>query len=308
MISSNTKGYLAATASAVCYGMNPLGALCLYQEGVNTNSALFYRFSLASLLLGLTLLIQRESYKITKHELCFLVILGLMFAISSLSYYDSFHYMDAGISSTILFIYPIMVAIIMTTVFHEKLTPPMVVSITIAMIGVTILYYGGEVNLNLLGVILVLASALSYALYMIIVNRAKLKLSATKLTFFATLFCSCFIFIDSLISPEKHLMFPHNGTVWFFAFLLALFPGLLSLLLMAISVRHIGSTKTAIFGALEPVTALCVGVFVFGEILTPKMIVGVILILTSVILVIVAARRQRRQSQSAKVIDKPNLT
>lgn len=295
-----TKGYLSAIASAVCYGTNPLGALFLYREGINTDSALFYRFSLASLLLSITLLIQKESFKINKRELIFLITLGLMFAISSLSYYDSFHYMDAGISSTILFIYPIMVAIIMAVVFHEKLTHVMMASIFISMLGVGILYNGGDVKLSLIGVILVLISALAYAVYMIIVNRANLKASATKLTFYATLFCACFIFCHSLTTQDNHLIVPFSPYIWLYAMILALFPGLLSLLLMAVAVRNIGSTQTAIFGALEPVTALCVGVFVFGEKLTPKMIVGIILVLASVILIIMARKDKKKKISQTK--------
>lgn len=286
----STKGYLAAIASAVCYGMNPLG-IFLYKEGVNTDSALFYRFSIASLLLAITLLVKRESLIVNRKDLPVLISLGFAFAVSSLAYYHSFFYMDAGISSTILFIYPIMVAIIMTTFFHEKITLSMVASIVIAMAGVAILYYGGKTKLNATGVILVLVSALAYAIYMVIVNRTKPKLSAIKLTFYATLFCAAFILVHSLFGEETHLMFPHNGTVWFFAFILGVFPGLLSLLLITIAVRHIGSTKTAIFGALEPVTALCIGVLLFDESLTFRMGLGIYLIITSVLIVIITSKR-----------------
>lgn len=304
MLTSTTKGVIAAIASAVCYGMNPLGALYLYKDGINTDSALFYRFSLASLLLGITLLIQRETFKLDKRELAFSILLGLMFAVSSLTYYDSFHYMDAGISSTILFIYPIMVAIIMAAVFHEKLTYPMMAAIFLSMVGVAILYNGEGVKLSITGVILVLISALAYAIYIVIVNRARLQVSATKLTFFATLFCACFIFIHSLTTTDNHIIVPYSANIWFYAMILALFPGLLSLLLLAVAVRNIGSTQTAIFGALEPVSALCVGVFVFGEKVTFKMGIGILLVLLSVTLIILA---RRKKNQSAKVAESPNF-
>ena len=287
-MSSDAKGYLAAIFSAVCYGMNPLGAIFLYKDGINTNTALFSRFTIAAVLLAITMLIQRETFKITRRETMVLLCLGVLFGISSLSYYESFHYIDVGISSTLLFVYPIMVAIIMSLCFHEKLTTPMVCAIITATVGVFTLYYGSEFNLNIIGIILVLISALSYALYMIVVNQAKLSLSSIKLTFFATLFCAFVIFLHSLTSPVNHLMPLDTGRSIFYAFVLGLFPGLLSLLLMAIAVKHIGSTRTAIFGALEPATALFIGVVVFGEVFTFRLAVGALFIIGSVLLVIVA--------------------
>mgnify|MGYP000190581564 CR=1 FL=1 len=89
--------------------MNPLGALSLYRAGINTNSVLFYRYALAAVLLAALLLVQKTSLRITRREFSVLGLLGVMFAVSSLTLFMSFHYMDAGIASTLLFVYPVMV-------------------------------------------------------------------------------------------------------------------------------------------------------------------------------------------------------
>lgn len=108
--------------AAVCYGTNPFGALPLYEEGVNTASVLFYRFFMAVLMLAIMLIVQRKSFGVSKGELKVLGSLGMLFAASSITYYQSFHFMDAGIASTILFVYPVMVAVIMASFFREKVT------------------------------------------------------------------------------------------------------------------------------------------------------------------------------------------
>ena len=291
-MNTNLKGYLAAVFSAVCYGMNPLGALSLYKMGFNPDSALFFRFAVAAFFLALAVVIRKESFKITRKELIYLTALGFMFGLSSLTYYGSFLYMDAGVASTLLFIYPVLVAVIMAVFFHEKLTFPMMASIVVALLGVCVLYNGAEVSLSAMGVALVLISALSYALYLVIVNRANLNISAFKLTFYSSFFCAIVIFLHSLTTKQAHLMWPTTMDAWGYILILAIFPGLLSLVLMAVAVKHIGSTKTAIFGALEPVTAICIGVFVFGETLTQRIILGIVLILVAVTLIVVTNKKK----------------
>ena len=291
-MNTNLKGYLAAVFSAVCYGMNPLGALSLYKMGFNPDSALFFRFAVAAFFLALAVVIRKESFKISRKELIYLAALGFMFGLSSLTYYGSFLYMDAGVASTLLFIYPVLVAVIMAVFFHEKLTFPMMASIVVALLGVCVLYNGAEVSLSAMGVALVLISALSYALYLVIVNRANLNISAFKLTFYSSFFCAIVIFLHSLTTKQAHLMWPTTMDAWGYILILAIFPGLLSLVLMAVAVKHVGSTKTAIFGALEPVTAICIGVFVFGETLTQRIILGIVLILAAVTLIVVTNKKK----------------
>lgn len=53
------------------------------------------------------------------------------------------------------------------------------------------------------------------------------------------------------------------------------------------AVHYIGSTPTAILGALEPVTALFFGVLLFKEKLTPRLIIGIAMIITAVTLIII---------------------
>ena len=116
------KGIICGILAAVCYGTNPFGALPLYEEGVNTASVLLYRFSMAVLMLAVMLIVERKSFSVKKGELKTLSLLGVLFAVSSITYYQSFHFMDAGIASTILSVYPVMVAVIMAAFFKESFT------------------------------------------------------------------------------------------------------------------------------------------------------------------------------------------
>lgn len=282
------KGIICGILAAVCYGTNPFGALPLYEEGVNTASVLFYRFFMAVLMLATMMMVQRKSFSVTKSELKVLESLGALFAASSITYYQSFHFMDAGIASTLLFVYPVMVAVIMASFFQEKVTLSTVTSIILALVGIGLLYKGDAgVSLSTMGVLLVMISSLTYAVYIVIVNQSKIRMSSLKLTFYVLLICMLCLLTYSFTSPDLHLMLPPSPRAWFFACWLGLVPTVLSLVLMTIAVHEVGATPTAIMGALEPLTAVAIGVTVFDESLTFRLTVGIVLILSAVILIVI---------------------
>ncbi len=273
--------------AAVCYGTNPFGALPLYEEGVNTSSVLFYRFSMAVLMLAVMLIVERKSFRISGSELKTLVSLGLLFAASSITYYQSFRFMDAGIASTILFVYPVMVAVIMATLFREKVTATTITAIVLALAGIGLLYRGDAgVSLSTKGVLLVMVSSLTYAIYIVVVNQSSIRMSSLKLTFYVLLISMLSLLVYSFTSPDLHLMLPPSPRAWFFACWLGLVPTVLSLVLMTIAVHEVGATPTAIMGALEPLTAVAIGILVFGESLTGRLIIGIVLILSAVLLIV----------------------
>lgn len=283
---SKLKGYLCGIGAAVCYGTNPLGALYLYEDGINANSVLFYRFALAVVMLGMLMAARRKSLKVSRRELSLLCALGVVFSTSSITLYFSFCFMDAGIASTLLFVYPVMVAVIMALLFKERLPAVSVFAIMLALYGIAMLYHGdGGATLSTRGVMLVMFSSLSYAVYIVVVNKSPLRMSSMKLTFYVLFFGMLTVLTNSFITG-LHIQMLTTPRMWSCAFMLALLPTVFSLVLMTISVHETGSTPTAVMGALEPLTAVVIGVAVFGEQLTPRLAAGIVLILTAVIMII----------------------
>lgn len=295
-MNSKVKGTIAGVVAAVCYGTNPLGAKFLYADGINTNTVLTHRFGIAMVILGIFMLIKKMSFKITKREFGILASLGALFAVSSMTLYSSFLHMDAGIASTLLFVYPMMVALIMTICFKEKLTWVTVTSILLAFAGIFMLNgANGKGTLNAIGVILVMVSSLTYAIYIVIINRTQIKMPSIKLTFYVLLFCVSCIIILSFFKPETHLMLLTTPRQYGFALMLAIVPSIMALVLMAVSIRNIGSTPSAILGALEPLTAVMIGIFVFKEAFTLRLAGGIVLILSGVLLIILGKKSNSSQ-------------
>ena len=280
------KGYILGAVAAATYGMNPLFALPLYKAGMNPDSVLFFRYLFAIPVLGMMIVARGRSFKLKRKEVLPLIIMGLLVALSSLALFQSYNYMDVGIASTLLFVYPILVALIMWIAFKEKLTLPTVLCILLALGGIGLLYKSGDGStLNLTGIILVMISTLSYAIYIVGVNQSTLKNLATlSLTFYVLLFGLVLFLVR--VDFGQSLRVAETWYLWGNLIALAIFPTAISFLCTTQAIQYIGSTPTAILGALEPLTAVFFGVVVFGESLTLRLSCGMLMIILAVTLII----------------------
>lgn len=285
-MNAKAKGYILGSIAAASYGMNPLFALPLYKAGMDPDPVLFFRYLFAIPLLGIMIKARGRSFKIQRKETFPLIIMGLLVALSSLTLFLSYNYMAAGIASTLLFVYPIMVALIMAMVFKEKLALQTIVCMLLALGGIGLLYKSEDGStLSLIGTLLVFASSLSYAIYIVGINQTSLKNVATlKVTFYVLLF-GLSLFVARLLYSGV-LNTPDQWYLWANLLALAVFPTAISFLCTTGAIQYIGSTPTAILGALEPVTAIFFGIAVFGESLTVRESFGLVMIIVAVTFVI----------------------
>ncbi len=285
-MNTKTKGYILGTVAAATYGMNPLFALPLYNGGMNPESVLFFRYLMAIPILALMIHARGRSFRVKRREALTLIGMGLLVAVSSLTLFQSYNFMEAGIASTILFVYPIMVALIMSLIFKEKLSLQTGICLLMALGGIAMLYKGGDgTTLSLTGTILALLSALTYAIYIVGINQSTLKNTATLTVTFYVLVFGVSLFIIRLLTGVE-LTIPSKWYLWANLLALAIFPTAISFLCTTSAIQYIGSTPTAILGALEPVTAIIFGITVFGERITPREAMGIALILIAVTFVI----------------------
>lgn len=250
MTNNRLKGFTYGAVAAASYGMNPLFALPLYGAGMSVDSVLFYRYFFAVVMLGILMKVKKQSFALKKTDILPLAVMGLLFSFSSFFLFESYNYMDAGIASTILFVYPVLVAIIMAVFFHEKVSFITMFSIALAFTGISLLYEGGDgKTLSMLGVLFVILSSLTYAIYIVGVNRSSLKeLPTAKLTFYALLFgISIYVVRLDFCTALQPVPSP---VLWANVLSLALFPTIISLVLMTLSPHrlhagcHIGGAGT----------------------------------------------------------------
>lgn len=284
VVTERSKGFLCGIIAAVTYGLNPLFAKPLYNADLTPDSVLFYRYLFAFAGLVLLVKLNGSPFRIKREELPWLLLNGVMMFLSSLFLFLSYRVMDVGIASTLLFVYPVMIALIMTLGFREKMSLVSLASIVIALAGVAALCTGDNVNWR--GIIYVILSALAYAVYIVCVKVSPLKNMASDTLTMYCLAIGTVGFIVRLDFGCSIPAIPPTVLAWTCAVLLALLPTMVSLYATALAIRFVGATATGILGALEPLTGVAIGVLVFGEALTIRLGAGIVLILIGVILLI----------------------
>ncbi|WP_292010311.1 DMT family transporter [Chryseobacterium sp.] len=285
------KGYLLGIMSAVSFGLIPIFILPLKQAHFSMNITLFYRFLFSALMVGGYLLYSKESFKINKKEALILITLGTCYALSSEFLFIGYDLLTPGIASTVLFVYPVIVALIMFFFYKEKLTQLSVISLLLAFAGVTVLCMKGEsMEINFTGLGVVMLSSLFYASYMVIVNKSNLKVSGFKLSFYSMLFTAAFFMFKALNSQESFTI--PSVSIFLNFIIFAFLTTVISSLCLVYAIKYIGSTPTAILGALEPVVAVMISVMMFHEKFTFNLLIGIVLILLGVILNIVSERKR----------------
>ncbi len=283
--SIKVKGFTLGILAAIFYGTNPLGALQLYRDGFSTGMVLTYRYVFAALILAVVMLVRRESFAIKRGHAIRFAMLGALFSMSSAMLFKSFVYMPAGIASTLLFVYPIMTAVLMAMFYHEHITWSTTIAIVLAICGVAMLNQGDGSALNATGFALVMLSSLLYALYIIGVNQFKVEISPTKFSFLALFFGAIYMVIFTWLSGDG-VQLLETPMQWTCALQLALMPTVLSMFLMNISIKLIGSTPASIMGALEPATAVIIGITIYNEPFTLQLALGILLILAGVTVIV----------------------
>ena len=277
------KGYLCAFISAFTYGLIPLFMIPIKkEESFSVDATLFYRFLIASGAIVFFLFYQKERLRISFREMLIMSLLGLLYALSAEFLFLAYDYLSPGIASTIFFSYPIIVALVLILFYKEKLTLPTLLSLLLVVAGVGVLSIKKGEALNYIGLGISLLGALVYALYIVIVNKVRIESSGVKISFYSMLFSSFYFLVKSLLLRESITI-----SSWALAGDLTLFAIIttsLSLVTLVYAVRYIGSTPTAIMGSFEPIVAVLISVGLFGEQLTPSLVIGGMVIIIGVLI------------------------
>ena len=285
-------GYLAGIVSGITYGMNPLFGVPVINKGLDVNSLLFYRYGLASLLMLVFMLIAKKPIRITWKQFGLTAILGALFTGCSITLFEAYKYIPSGIATSILYVYPIMVALIMMF-FGQFPSWKTWLSIFAGVAGAVLLSIKGSGGfIDWRGIALVVASGLCYTLFIVIVNQSQAikALPNLILTFYCFLIGSVMLF--ALTGFGVNLNPVPDAVSWLNVLGLAVLPTAIATITLAASSKAVGATKTSILGILEPLTAIVIGTLVFHEAFTLNVALGVALILFAILFMILTERKQ----------------
>ena len=281
------KGFVNGIISSATFGMIPLFSLPVLGAGMMFSSVLSYRFLFATIFLAITLLIKGEGLKIDWSDMGRLLLLAVFYIVSSVFLMWGYDYMSSGVATTIHFMYPVITTVIMMVFFKEKKSFWRILAVVMAIVGVGFLSHTGTgTSLSVVGVLIVLMSSIGYALYLVAIGQMKkLKVKGMKLTFYVFLLSTIILWAGMLITGNVQPI--ENGNMLVNLLLLALIPTVVSNLTLVEAIKNIGSTLTSVLGAMEPVTAVLLGILVFSEPFTLSIAIGIVLIVSAVSIIIV---------------------
>ena len=296
------QGFFFGMLASSTFGLLPLFTLPIMEGEMTTNSILTYRMFFASMLVALLMKLRRISFQIKLKELGWFAFLGFFYYGSAALLFQAYGGMSSGMATTLHFLYPVGVTLIMALVFKQKPSPFTLVAIVLALSGVALLSLrgGATESTSLVSILLVLLSGLCYAIYLVTVNNVPLLRAQDnqKLTLYVLLSAGVFFFVNAILGQGLQPIgdVKSGGLL----LLMALLPTLVSNLALVRAIKSIGSTLTSVLGAMEPLTAIIIGILVFEEKVTGVMALGTLLILAAVTLIVLSPLLDKRIADRLK--------
>ena len=276
----NFTGIFSALIAAFFFGLIPTITKVAYSFEANPSLAIILRYSLASIIIILPLLLTRiDKHLIINNILLLLVIsLGSIFLTSGLLI--SVIFIPVSLVALIFYTYPL---IVITYAFYrgKKMTTIQIVGFCSAFLGLGIAIGPSFEILNLYGILLAFLAAIGAATVLIANEYLAKDLSAITINAFVNF--TCLIVFGVIILFNKNIEFPQSSVGWYFIILASLCY-CIAFYVQLIAVKNIGSSKTSLLLYLEPVIAIISAIILLNENLTKIQIIGTIMVIFSLII------------------------
>ena len=290
------KGIFYAAVSSSTFGLAPFFSITLLLVGFSAFEVLSYRWGIASVVLIIFGLFSGCDFRLKRKDLTVVFTLSLLRAITSFSLIIAYQNIASGVASTIHFMYPLAVALVMMFVFREKKSVWVIVAVLMSLSGASVLSLGGvdvKDGNTPMGLVAACVSVFSYAGYIIGVRKTRaVKINSTVLTCYVMSLGALFYIIGACCTSGLRIV--TDGYVWLIILGLALPATAISNITLVQAIKNAGPTLTSILGAMEPLTAVVIGVFVFNELFTLNTLIGILLILIAVSMVVFREHRMKR--------------
>lgn len=285
------NGIFYACISSASFGFSPLFSIGLLAAGLSNSDVLSYRWALAAIVLMVYAAVKGKTLRINSLEEAWkIALLSGLRALTSVTLLIGYANIASGIASTINFMYPVIVVFWMMLVHGEQKSWINLAAIALSILGVYLMASGDGLKIEggntALGLACSIISAVSFAAYYILMKRTRAdKIEVVKFTTWIMIMCAVYFIIGGLI-VDGGITLVHDGKLWLYILGLALWSTMISNFTGVKAVRRIGPTLTSILGALQPLTAVILGVLFLDEHLGFKSIAGIVLILAAVLMVV----------------------
>lgn len=283
--------YLKLTVSAIIWGISFIAIKVAVAE-VAPAVIIWLRFSMAVVILFFFLRLRSRLIIPPFKELMYLALLGFI-GISLHHWLQSTGLVTAQASTTswLISTSPIFMALLAWMFLKEKFTPTALAGILLATMGVLLVVSHGNIasilngDFGSTGNILVLFSALNWAIFSVLSRPALEKYSALFVLFYATLFGVLFSSIHFILISGWMYINQLSCAGWLAVAFLGIASSFLAYIYWYDGLQIIGATQSGVFIYIEPLVSLVVAAMVLKEAITLPALLGGSLILLGVWLV-----------------------
>lgn len=283
-------GYVCAILSAVIYGCMPLMANYIYAEGVNPMTLSLLRNLLALPGLAVLALWQKKTLRCDRRTLLSASLPALFGGVlTPVLLFGSYALIPSGTATVLHFANPCMVVLIGLIFLHKKIAPVTLISMIICLVGILLFYDPGCV-LDPLGAAMALGSALTFAVYVVLLPRFQTaQFSGFLFCFYFALWSSAILLLLCLVTGQLSLPVSLLGWGLCLVFACAVTTGAVVLFMQGAML--IGGEKTSILSTLEPITGVGLGIVFLHDPARPLLLLGSALVICSGILLAVGDLR-----------------
>lgn len=276
------KGYIYTALSAIIFGLMPLLTKIIIARGATSLTIPFFRVFYVTIVLFFVLKIKKIDLHLEKRDLLSAILTSIFGSgLTIIILNESYNHVDTGIATSLHFLYPLFVAILCCFFYGEKIKKKQILSLSFALVG--IICFMSKGNGSLFGYFLAIASGLTYAFYLVKMDKSGLvKMNALKLSFYLALFTTIEIFTMNLFMQD--VVFKMDALSYGLLLVLALSSSFLATVLLQKGVLLLGSTRASFICLLEPVTSMIVGILWMNEAFTFNKGLGGLAIIISLII------------------------
>lgn len=285
------NGLFYACISSASFGFSPLFSIALLAAGLTNFDVLSYRWATAAVVLMIYAGVKQKTLKIGSFDEGWkIILLSALRAITSVTLLIGYANIASGVATTINFMYPVIVVLCMMLFHGEQKSWINMGAVALSILGVYMLASGDGLKIEggntVLGLICSIISAVSFAAYYILMKRLRAdKIEVVKFTTWIMIMSAIYFIAGSLIADGR-ITLVKEGSSWLYILGLGLWSTMVSNFTGVKAVRRIGPTLTSIMGALQPLTAVILGVLFLDEHLGVRTVIGIAIILAAVMIVV----------------------
>lgn len=283
---NSLTGMLLVIISAASFGTLAILGRSAYENGLDTYTLLFMRFSLAAIFMAGLMALRGETLPGGRTLLQLVGMGALGYVGQSYCYLTAIKYASAGLVALLLYLYPSFVALLSVLFLKKALNGAKLIALGMATLGAILTAdpQGGQLP----GILLAISAAVIYSIYIIVGAGVMERVSAVQSS--TVIFASAGA-VYGILTAVNRPHFPTTSAGWWSVGGVIVLATIIPVVTFLAGLKRVGPTEASMLSTLEPVVTVLLAAWVYSERLRPLSLLGGGLILSAVLLLTVQTMR-----------------